>query len=329
MIRRLAAPLLGLAVIGALVLIVNPRSLGAALGGFSPLAVLPALGLVLAFYLLQGVRWHLLLRHAGSRLGVRDTLVINMAGQAVTAVLPLGDLTRAALVSEVAGTSFGSAAATVTVQEMSYTMVLVLVAAPALLGFPFGAPALAATLAATVSVTAILTVPGIFQAVRRGVARAPLVNRLGGQIDALQLETAALLRRPATALGALLDLARAAVMVTLLWTLVAVLRPGELTWEGAALVLAVSYLGGAVSLIPGGAGANEASVVGMLVLLGVDPASAGAAALLQRAFVTGSATLLGLASYGVCRRRFGIRGALVQPRLGPTEGARRSFRPAT
>ena len=307
MTRRLAGPLLGLAAIGALVLIVDPRNLGAAISHFNPLAVAPALALVAAFYLLQGLRWHLLLRHAGPRLGAGDSLLLNMAGQAVTAVLPLGDLTRAALFSEVAGAEFGAAAATVTVQELSYTLILVLVAAPGLLAFPFGAPALAATLAGVIGVAAILTVPSIFSAVHRLVARAPVLNRLEGQVAALRHHTVVLLRRPDTSLWSLLDLARALTMITLLWTIVAALRPGAVSWEGAALVLAVSYLGGAISLIPGGAGANEASLVGMLVVLGVDPASAGAAAILQRAMVTGTATLVGVAAYAVCRRRFGIR----------------------
>ncbi|MGH7904714.1 MAG: lysylphosphatidylglycerol synthase transmembrane domain-containing protein [Candidatus Dormibacteraceae bacterium] len=308
MIRKAGAPAIGLAAIAALVLIVNPRSLGAALSHLN-LIVLP-LGLILiaVFYLLQGLRWHFLLRETGSRLEVGDSLLLNMGGQAVTAILPLGDLTRAALYSEATGAEFGAAAATVTVQELSYTLILVLVAAPALLEFHLGVPALAATLAGVLAVLAILSVSPVFHAVNGTLARLPILSPLAPHVEALRRQTVGLLRRPRTLAGSLLDLTRAATMVSLLWLILHGLRPGAIGWEDAALVLAVSYVGGAVSLIPGGAGANEASVVGMLVLLGLDPAAAGAAALLQRVLVTGVATLAGLAAYGAARRRFHLAG---------------------
>jgi uncharacterized membrane protein YbhN (UPF0104 family) len=76
-------------------------------------------------------------------------------------------------------------------------------------------------------------------------------------------------------------------------------------------VSAVAYVGGAVSFLPGGTGANDASVVGLLVLLGVDPGTAGAAALLQRTMFTGLATGLGFAAYLEARRRFHLGGLLA------------------
>jgi len=77
-------------------------------------------------------------------------------------------------------------------------------------------------------------------------------------------------------------------------------------------VVAVAYVGGAVSFLPGGTGASDASVVGLLVLLGLDPGTAGAAALLQRALFTGLATGMGLTAYLVARRRFQLGGLLSQ-----------------
>jgi uncharacterized protein (TIRG00374 family) len=76
----------------------------------------------------------------------------------------------------------------------------------------------------------------------------------------------------------------------------------------ASFVLAASYVAGAVSLIPGGIGAAEASVVGLLVLAGVDPATATAAALLQRIADKGFATLMGFVAYAIARRRFHLSG---------------------
>jgi hypothetical protein len=60
---------------------------------------------------------------------------------------------------------------------------------------------------------------------------------------------------------------------------------------------------GALSLIPGGIGAYEANVLGLLVAIGLDPAAAVAAALLHRVVDKGFATVLGFTTYAVVRHR--------------------------
>ena len=60
---------------------------------------------------------------------------------------------------------------------------------------------------------------------------------------------------------------------------------------------------GALSLIPGGIGAYEASVLGLLVAIGLDPAAAVAAALLHRVVDKGFATVLGFTTYAAVRHR--------------------------
>jgi uncharacterized protein (TIRG00374 family) len=65
----------------------------------------------------------------------------------------------------------------------------------------------------------------------------------------------------------------------------------------------VSSVGGALSLLPGGIGANEASVVGVLVVLGVSPPAAAAVALLQRLSLTVVPTMGGAIAYLALRRR--------------------------
>jgi len=68
------------------------------------------------------------------------------------------------------------------------------------------------------------------------------------------------------------------------------------------------------SVSPAEGGANDASAVGLLVLLGMDGGTAAAAALLQRVLFTGLATGLGLTAYLVARRRFDLGGLLTHHR---------------
>jgi len=323
--RRVGPLLVGLAAIGGIVLVISPASLGRALSRFN-LALVPAILLLwVAFYLLQGVRWHFLLREIGARLSVRDTVLLNMAGQTITALLPLGDLTRAVLVSEVREVPFGAVVATVTVQELTYTLFLILLAGPGVLEAGHGTGVLVLVLAFMVAVFVILTVPPVFHAVHGLVMRIPLLRRFVRQIEQLQHETVTLLHRPDTLGWSILDLARAAAAVAAFWLIVEGMSPGTLGWWKAACVLTVANVGGAISLVPGGIGANEAGVAGLLVLFGVDPGTAGAAALLQRGFASGTAAGFGLLAFVLVRRRFQVRLRLLPSAPEPA----RSFRSGT
>jgi uncharacterized membrane protein YbhN (UPF0104 family) len=317
--------LIGLAAIGGLVVVISPASLGRALGRFNAKLVPVILLLWVAFYLLQGVRWHTLLREIDARLPLRATVLLNMAGQTITALLPLGDLTRAVLVSEVSEVEFGAAVATVTVQELSYTFVLILLAGPGVLEARHGTTALVLVLLFTVAVFVILTVPPVFHVVHALVVRIPLLRRFVRQIEQLQLETVALLHRPDTFGWSILDVARGVAAVAAFWLIVQGMSPGALDWWKAACVLTVANLGGAISLVPGGIGANEAGMAGLLVLFGVDPGTAGAAALLQRAFASGTAAGFGLGAFLQVRGRYHARLRLLpqepEPERAPARAA--------
>lgn len=306
--RTVLPAVVAVAVVVSLVVGTGPASFAQAMQRFDARYLVPIVVVATAALILQGVRWHFLLRELHVRLRIRDTVLLSVAGQSITAILPLGDLTRAIFASEATGEDFGEVVATVTVQELIYTLLLVLVAVPALLRFHLSIAIVVVTVLAVVGIMAILVVPPLFHVVHAVIDRTPILRRLSGEIDQLQRETVALLHRPDTMGWSVLDLLRVGCSVTVFWLVVRGLGPAGFNWRQAALVLAVSYVGGAVSLIPGGAGATEATTVGIMILVGVAPGIATAAALLQRVVVTGVSTVLGFAAYAVARRRFDISG---------------------
>ncbi len=314
-LRRLLPPLLAATAITSLLFALNPGAVVASVRHFDLRAVGPLVMAAAALYLLQGWRWHHLLRAVGVRGSIGRSQLLNLAGQSVTALVPLGDLTRALLASESSGMPFGAVAATVTVQELTFTLFLVLAATPGMVHLPGGVVWMAAGIAGVTGIVAILTVPRLFAVVRRGVAVTPGLRRLRTQIDTLQQQVVQLLRRRDVLLGSLLDLGRALLVTASMLLILRGLGVDLLGWWDAALVVAVSYVGGAISLVPGGVGANEASVVGILILLGVDPAHAAAAALLQRLWLTGFATAGGLAAFAVLRSRLHLRVRLAPGQL--------------
>lgn len=291
-----------------LVLASDPASLVRDVSRFNLLLIPAILALSASFYVLQGLRWFFLLRDVGARLSVGDTILLNIAGQS-TAMLPLGELTRAVFVSEAAGdVEFGEVVATVTVQELIFMLILVIIAVPGVLSVHRALAGLVVALVGIAGVIAVLTVPPVFCLVHRVVERTPILRRFTGQVDRLRQETVVLLHRPDTLGWSVLSVAGAGAGISLFWLVVRGLGGGDLSWPMASFILAASYVAGAVSLIPGGIGAAEASVVGLLVAAGIDPATATAAALLQRIADKGFATLMGFIAYSVARRRFHLSG---------------------
>lgn len=308
--------LVGGAGLVALVVAVNPRSVAdaAARVGLVPLPLLAAISV--SYYLLQGLRWHLLLGAAGIELPLRRTMLLSLAGQSA-GLLPAGEVTRVALVADEAGSPFAAVLATVTVQELVYTLLLVALALPAAASHPGLAVALIVAEVGTGAVLLLLAIPWLWRPMRGLVARTPLLHRLGDGVDLLQTHADRLLRRPDTLAWSAIGLLQAALAVTLFWLVVHLLSPGTLGWSGAALAYALSHVAGALSAIPGGIGAYEASVTGLLAAAGVDTATAAAAAILHRAADKGLATLVGVVALAVSRRRVGDETAATQVVAGP------------
>lgn len=98
-LRSIALDVLAVAIVVALVLGIGPQAFAGAARNFDPVDAPVVAALCLAWYVLQGVRWHPLLRDRGSRPGMGDTIVVNLAGQSV-GPLPGGEMARAVLAGE-------------------------------------------------------------------------------------------------------------------------------------------------------------------------------------------------------------------------------------
>jgi glycosyltransferase 2 family protein len=298
---------IGLAAVTALIVAVNPRQLGTDMQRFSLIAVPFVVLLSLSYYVLQGVRWHFLLRSVDVRIPLGDTVLINVAGQA-TGLLPLGELTRALLIAQVADVDLGTAVATITVQELIYTLLIIAAAVPGAFEHRAWAGAVVAALAFTVAVFVILTVNRVFRVVHRGVRRVPLLRRFSNDIEELHRETVVLLRQSETYTWSILSVFGVLIAVTLFWLVVHSIDPGLLSWPEAAFVYAVSHVAGAVSFIPGGLGAYEASIAGLLVASGASIQVGTTIAILHRGADKGLATAAGMIAYAIARRRYGFSG---------------------
>ena len=294
--------------IAALLVYADPHKIGIAFQRFNLVYIPIVLTLAVGFYILQGVRWWTLNRALGIRFPLVDTVFLTETGQA-TALLPLGELTRALLVSKAAKVHLGVVVASETVQELLFVFMLFVLALPKALSLHLIAIAVAVPMLFVIGIVAILTVEKLYARVRRIIGRVPFLKRIRPAVDELHRDTRLLFRHADTYRYLPLSAAQAAMAVTLLWAVAEAVDPGKLSWTSAGFVYAVTQGAAWLSFSPGGLGAVEASTAGLLVLLGISFDIATAISVMQRLADKGLNTVIGWICYLFARRRYSLTGA--------------------
>jgi uncharacterized protein (TIRG00374 family) len=311
--------LFALGAIAALLIYADPRKIGIAFQRFNLEYVPLVVALSVGFYIVQGMRWWTLNRALGIRFSLLDTIFLTETGQA-TALLPLGELTRALLLSKAAAVHLGAVVASETVQELLFVFMLFALALPKAIGLHYIAIAVVVPMLFVIGFVAILTVESLYARVRRVVARVPVLRRIRPAVDELHRETRVLFRHPDTYRWLPLSVLQAAMAVTLLWAVAQGVDPGRLSWASAGFVYAVTQGAAWLSFSPGGLGAVEASTAGLLVALGLSFDLATAISVMQRLADKGLNTLIGWICYLFARRRYNLSGAsLFRFELPPTD----------
>ena len=191
----------------------DPHKIGIAFQRFNLVYIPIVVVLAVGFYLVQGVRWWTLNRALGIKFPLRDTVFLTETGQA-TALLPLGELTRALLLSKAAAVHLGSVVASETVQELLFVFMLFALALPKALSLHLIAIAVIVPMLFVVAIVAILTVERLYARVRRIIGRVPMLQRLRPAIDELHRDTRVLFRHADTYRYLPLSVAQAIMAVT-------------------------------------------------------------------------------------------------------------------
>jgi len=300
--------LFALGALVALLVYADPHKIGIAFQHFQTVYIPLVLVLGIGFYVVQGVRWWTLNRALGIPFPLGDTVFLTETGQA-TALLPLGELTRALLLSKAARVHLGSVVASETVQELLFVFMLFVLALPKAVGLHFVAIAVVVPMFFVVAIVAILTVDRLYARVRRTISRVPMLRRIRSGIDELQHDTRVLFRHPDTYRWLPLSAVQAVMAVTLLWAVAEAIEPGKLSWTSAGFVYAVTQGAAWLSFSPGGLGAVEASTAGLLVALGFSFDIAAAISVIQRLADKGLNTVIGWVCFLFAKRRYGLTGA--------------------
>lgn len=271
--KRLIFLLAIFASITAIVVLTDPRSLTAALLSLPASTALALLVFLFANEVLKGLRWAYYLRAAKLEIRLIDGLTSYLAAQAATAV-PGGSVLSARLVEEHAGgrVRMRQAAPGLVVQMFGDFLAVALLATVAIVLTVQRSVELVIPAFATALVVALILV---FRSERpagwllRLMGRFRLTRRLVPTEEDFRLHLKRMLRASVLALGTLFSIGTTLLSVAVVVTLVDALTVRGLAFTEGIYVHSFSMLAHLLVPTPGGIGASDASLAGMLNYIGI------------------------------------------------------------
>ncbi len=285
--RLIFGLLLGFAVFVGLILVGDIRQVGSEVRSF-PWQIMPAvLGLTLWNYLLRFIKWHYFLKQVKvPHIPVLESARLFVAGFPL-AVTPgkVGETLKGVWLNQMTGFPTAMGVSVVLAERISDGLAMLILSAVGVIAYRRYWPAFAIVLGLLLGAVIISQIRPLAQYLISWGPRLPLVKRFASSINDFYEGTFTLFRPWTTfvsvSLGTISWLAEGVGFYLILLGLG--VAPGVGTLSIAIFVLSLSTEIGAISALPGGLLATDASIVGMLVLLlDMDANTAAAATLLIR-----------------------------------------------
>lgn len=253
-------------------------------------------------YVMRVIRWHMYLRAVGVDIGFFRSSIVFFAGLGMS-VSPgkLGELLKAQYIKNINGTNRRVTAPVVIAERLTDLIGVIIIASAGVFLFNYGLWFFLAIIIGVGAMLLTLSSRKISKWIVRRLNVIPLIRKRSDKLDGA-VDNMAHLNRPQFLLPA-------SILSLLAWGfegagfyLVINSFPGvELPLYSALFIYAFAILIGAVSMIPGGLGATEGTMTGLLVLLSVPKAIAFAATLITRLATLWFAVALGLITTAVWR----------------------------
>ena len=313
LIRRLVPGILfGFLVFVVLALVGDLRQVGGKVRAFRWELYPLVLGLTLFNYSLRFGKWHFYLRQIGVRdLPIRESARLFVGGFPL-AVTPgkVGEVLKAVWILQKTGVPTARGVAVVVAERISDGLAVLLLSTVGVIASPRYWPAFAAVLVLLLGVVIISQIRPLALFLLGVGERLPLVKRFVHALREFYEGSFTLFRPGATllavGLGMVSWLGEGIGMYVILRGLG--VPGGWQTLSAAVFALSFSIVIGAASTLPGGLGASEASIAGMLALLLHLPAdTAAAATLLIRLATLWFGVSLGLGVWAVSKDMLGMR----------------------
>lgn len=294
--------LFGFVVYLALLLIGDAQQVGSQLKTFNWKLIPLILAGTLFNYLLRFIKWHYYLGLIGiSNIDKRMSARIFVAGFPL-AVTPgkIGEALKGVWLNQVSGVATAHGMSVVLAERISDGLAVLALSTLGVIAYPQYWPAFAIVLASLVIFILLTQFQSLAMSIMKQLGRLPWFRGASAQLQSFYEGTNLLFRPAATvtavSLGIFAWLGEGIAMYLVL--LGFGVDPGAETFALAVFILSFSTVIGAVSALPGGIGAAEISIAGMLVLLlGLAADTAAAATMIIRFATLWFGVGLGLISW--------------------------------
>lgn len=304
--------LLGIVVMVGLTLLGDVRQVGELLQAFDwrifPLAVF----FTLFNYTLRFIKWQYYLHQVGVRgFSWRRSLQIFVAGFPL-AVTPgkVGEVFKGIWLEQQTGLPVARGVSLIVAERVSDGLAVLMLSVLGVIAHPQYWPAFSIILVILLAGIIISQIRPLALGVLRLLERLPLVGRMVPALREFYEGSFILFRPQAALLGVGLGtISWFGEGVGFYFILTGLGMPTTLeTFSNAVFILAFSTVVGAVSALPGGLGASEASIAGMLVLIGgALPATASAATVIIRLATLWFGVTLGLITWAFSPRLLNLQ----------------------
>lgn len=298
--KLIIAFLLGFLVVLGIAFLSDFRAVTGALAKFD-VRYLPII-LVLTFlnYLLRFVKWQYLLRQINVDLAGKESFRIFLSGLAM-AMTPgkVGELLKSVLLKEIKGVQVSRTAPVIFAERLSDGFAMLILALAGMSVFRYGRQMLAVT--AGLMLLALLVIllavqrPAVGRRFIGLAARLPFLGKFEQVLHRLFDSTLQVVRPRVLAYCVLIGTV-SWFFESVAFYFVFIGLGFEVSLLAATFTLAFSTVVGAVSMLPGGLGAAEGSILGILLFLGVPDSIAGGATIIIRFCTLWFGVLLGLAA---------------------------------
>lgn len=299
--------LLGLTTITILSLAADFRETAEALKQFR-LVFLPLIvGLTFINYLLRFVKWQYFLKVINIELELKDSFKIFLSGLAM-AVTPgkVGELLKSVLLKELKGVPVSRTAPVIFAERLSDGFGLIILSLSGMAMFRYGKEVLLGVALVMALLVLVIRTPRFYRPLIGLCSRMPAANRFTRVFETL-LESAGELLTFRSLLFTVAISVISWSFECIAFYYVFVGLGYKVPLLAATFTLAFSSVVGAVSMLPGGLGAAEGSIMGLLVkVVGVPAGTAAVATIIIRFSTLWFGVVVGLAAMVTSRRFIGI-----------------------
>lgn len=308
---------LGALVYAGIALWSDARGLVESLASFPLSVFLLALGLSVVNYGFRFLKWQIYLKALKIRVPAKDSFIIFIAGMAMS-LTPgkLGEVLKSVLLKERYQVELSRSAPVVFAERLTDLLGLLVIAGLGIAVFEYGRAPFFLTLGGVTLLVGVLNQPKWVGWGLDLVEKLPVVGRFRAHLDRPYQAARRLMRFKILSVTTLLSVIGWAMEAGAFYLILQSLGGSGASVQLAAFIFAMTTILGAISFLPGGLGVAEASMIGVLLVLGVfqDESSATAATYLTRFATLWFGVILGLVALAVWR--LGAQRAQDEPREG-------------